>query len=345
MKLSVAMPVFNGEKSLRRTLDCVLNSSLAEFELIISDDCSTDRSMEIIRGFKDPRIKILQNDTNLGYPKNMQRAFDACQGDVVVLCAQDDIISNSILENYLHIFSADKNLGALTRAYYAYSTEIGKPIRIKNIHSEEPDGSLSIFARFGDLKVLRAILNTLDQLSLLALRKKAVTKRFSDDVFPCHVYPFLSVLDGGCHVALMNSYPLAVWVDTSQCIRTSWIYDKSPVETWSNCLDDTLSQALRKEDLVSIKRDFVFGNWIGLFQIRNYSKQPFKYVLREICLMARNNPRLIFKLEFIATLFLVTMVPRVFLIRFVNFVKKQVNPLFVREVPVLNYDGISKQKR
>ena len=58
MKVSIAMPVFNGERSLRRTLESLLKSELDDFEIIVSDDCSSDRSIQIVQSIKDSRLKI-----------------------------------------------------------------------------------------------------------------------------------------------------------------------------------------------------------------------------------------------------------------------------------------------
>ena len=56
INISVILPVFNGEKYIRKAIESVLNQSLADFELIIVDDGSTDSTPDIIRGFDDERI-------------------------------------------------------------------------------------------------------------------------------------------------------------------------------------------------------------------------------------------------------------------------------------------------
>lgn len=330
------MPVYNGSASIRTTLESLFSSDLSEFELVISDDCSTDNSLDIVSEFSEKNIVINRNEKNLGYPKNMQTAFDLCSGDLVVLLAQDDKITSTILSEYIDIFSKNQNLGALSRAYYAYSENENKPIRIKNTLAKFNLEPISLFEKNGNLENLEGILRTLDQLSLLALRKDKVLFPFNEDVFPCHVYPFLSVLQNkGVQIGLYNDYPLAVWVDTSQCINTSWIYDRSPVDSWSSCLDQCLSNIIPLQDLIALKKRFVFENWIGLFQIRNYSRRPLFYTFREVKFMLKGSKANLLNPSFLLTLVLVFCVPKALLIRLVNTVKKQINPLLVKKVKTL----------
>ncbi len=89
--ISVCMTTCNGEKYLKRQLDTILSQLGTEDELIISDDSSTDRTVEIIKSYSDSRIKLLEN-ANFGSPVfNMENALKRAQGDYVFLADQDDI--------------------------------------------------------------------------------------------------------------------------------------------------------------------------------------------------------------------------------------------------------------
>ena len=61
--VSVVLPVYNGERYLRASIDSVLTQSLQDFEFIIWDDASTDSSREIIRSYSDPRIRVFGNNS------------------------------------------------------------------------------------------------------------------------------------------------------------------------------------------------------------------------------------------------------------------------------------------
>ncbi len=89
--ISVCMTTCNGEKYLKRQLDTILSQLGTEDELIISDDSSSDRTIEIIKSYSDSRIKLLENG-NFGSPVfNMENALKRAQGDYVFLADQDDV--------------------------------------------------------------------------------------------------------------------------------------------------------------------------------------------------------------------------------------------------------------
>lgn len=60
-KISIVMPCFNAESTISDSIESVLNQTFTKFELIISDDHSTDKSIEIIKQYNDPRIKLISN--------------------------------------------------------------------------------------------------------------------------------------------------------------------------------------------------------------------------------------------------------------------------------------------
>ncbi|HET6324545.1 MAG TPA: glycosyltransferase, partial [Planctomycetaceae bacterium] len=70
--ISIGMPVFNGEKYIVEALDSILGQTYSDFELIISDNASNDRTAEICQEFarKDQRIRYFRQSTNLGAPRN-----------------------------------------------------------------------------------------------------------------------------------------------------------------------------------------------------------------------------------------------------------------------------------
>ena len=63
-EVTVLMSVYNGEKNLRESIDSILNQSFSNFKFLIIDDASTDSSREIIRSYKDKRVKLVENVRN-----------------------------------------------------------------------------------------------------------------------------------------------------------------------------------------------------------------------------------------------------------------------------------------
>jgi glycosyltransferase involved in cell wall biosynthesis len=91
VKISVCMATYQGEKFIDEQLNSILPQLGSNDEVIISDDGSTDGTLRCIEAYKDARIRILQNDCNLGYSKNFERALVQASGDIIFVADQDDV--------------------------------------------------------------------------------------------------------------------------------------------------------------------------------------------------------------------------------------------------------------
>jgi glycosyltransferase involved in cell wall biosynthesis len=91
--ISVALATYNGEKFIRDQLDSLLNQTYKDFEIVISDDASTDKTLEIISSYEKrmPFIKVFVNEKNLGFKKNFEKVIKHCKANFIALCDQDDI--------------------------------------------------------------------------------------------------------------------------------------------------------------------------------------------------------------------------------------------------------------
>lgn len=90
-KITVLMPVYNGDRFLRPAIESVLSQDFDDFELMIVDDGSTDDSVEIVRSYKDARIRLLQNSQNLGIVGALQAGLQAARGEYVARLDADDV--------------------------------------------------------------------------------------------------------------------------------------------------------------------------------------------------------------------------------------------------------------
>lgn len=113
-KISIALATYNGEHFLKELLDSVLAQTVSDFELVICDDSSTDSTFQIIAGYekKDARIKIFQNEINLGFKKNFERILSLCKGEYIAFCDQDDIWTPDHLETLLTNIGDSDCIGA-----------------------------------------------------------------------------------------------------------------------------------------------------------------------------------------------------------------------------------------
>ena len=106
-KISVCIPVYNGETYLAQTIQSVLNQTYPDFELIIIDNASTDHTVSVVRSFDDPRIRLIQNETNVGMVGNWNNClkYGTCEY-MQLLCADDLLTPDNfqkkveILDNY-----------------------------------------------------------------------------------------------------------------------------------------------------------------------------------------------------------------------------------------------------
>lgn len=109
-KISVIVPVYNVAPYLERGLECLLNQTLEDIEIICIDDCSTDGSLSILRNFeqKDSRIKVIALDKNHGVSYARNKGLDIMQGEYVSFMDSDDKINPDYMEK-LYIKAKEGN--------------------------------------------------------------------------------------------------------------------------------------------------------------------------------------------------------------------------------------------
>lgn len=96
-KISVILPVFNGEKYIKKAIESVLSQSLSDFELIIVNDGSTDSTSDIINKFNDSRIRLISQD-NMGPGASRNKALKLASGEYIMYLDADDWFTDDALE-------------------------------------------------------------------------------------------------------------------------------------------------------------------------------------------------------------------------------------------------------
>lgn len=107
IKVSILLPVYNGEKYLENSINSILNQTFKDFEFLIIDDGSTDNSVELIKKFNDHRIVFVKNNKNIGLIKTLNKGLDLAQGEYVARMDQDDISLQKRLS--MQVAFMDKN--------------------------------------------------------------------------------------------------------------------------------------------------------------------------------------------------------------------------------------------
>ncbi|MCX5632664.1 MAG: glycosyltransferase family 2 protein [Phycisphaerae bacterium] len=108
-KVSVCLPCYNRQDYVGESIESVLNQTFSDFELIITDNCSTDGTVEIIKKYasKDSRIRFYINDSNLGVIGNLNRGILLGRGEYIKPIFSDDLLDTRCLEGFVNVL--DKN--------------------------------------------------------------------------------------------------------------------------------------------------------------------------------------------------------------------------------------------
>lgn len=153
-RVSIGLPVFNGEKYLKETLDSILAQTYTDFELIISDNASTDRTPQICRAYaaKDSRIRYYRNENNLRAVENHNRVFKLSSGEYFKFASHDDVLAPEFLSRCVNVLSQNKSIvlcHSKTNLINEHGRLIGKYDYKIRVDSSKPH------ERFGDIISMR----------------------------------------------------------------------------------------------------------------------------------------------------------------------------------------------
>lgn len=137
-KLSILLPVYNGQKYIAECIESVLAQTYINFELIIINDASTDNTLSIINGFSDSRIKVINNKRNCGITYTLNRGLRYSKGDYIARIDADD----KMLPNRLHeqVYFLENNQDfAMVGSWYEIIDKDGKHVSIAKPLTEHED--------------------------------------------------------------------------------------------------------------------------------------------------------------------------------------------------------------
>lgn len=112
-RVSVVMPAYNAEKYIGEAIDSILNQTFTDFEFIIINDGSTDRTKEIILEYDDPRIVLLENEKNSGIVVTLNKGLDAAKGEYIARMDSDDIAVRERLQIQVKYMDKHSEIGVL----------------------------------------------------------------------------------------------------------------------------------------------------------------------------------------------------------------------------------------
>jgi glycosyltransferase involved in cell wall biosynthesis len=111
-KLTIGMPVYNGELFIKKAIESILDQTFTDFELIISNNSSSDSTEKICQDFidKDNRIQIHTQKKNIGIHRNFNFLLSKAKGEYFAWAAVDDYLDNDFMEKNLKILESDKSV-------------------------------------------------------------------------------------------------------------------------------------------------------------------------------------------------------------------------------------------
>lgn len=147
-RVSIGLPVYNGGRYLKEAIDSILMQTFEDFELIISDNASTDETEQICRAYadKDSRVKYYRNEKNLGPIENFNRVFHLARGEYFRWACYDDLVAPTCIAECVSVLDRDPEvILSYPRAYMIdeHSRPIDLPdehFHVKTLHltSEKP---------------------------------------------------------------------------------------------------------------------------------------------------------------------------------------------------------------
>lgn len=129
-RVSVGLPVYNGEEFLEEAIDSLLAQTFEDFELLLSDNASTDRTAEICRRYasRDPRVRYWRNDRNIGGMRNATLTFWRARGEYFRWAAHDDVCEPTMLQRLVDELDARPDVALCCAAAIMIDVN-GDPLR------------------------------------------------------------------------------------------------------------------------------------------------------------------------------------------------------------------------
>ncbi|RVU63915.1 hypothetical protein BM74_12455 [Bacillus thuringiensis] len=154
--ISIVIPLYNKEKYIARAIKSILNQTIQQFEIIIIDDGSKDKSCDIVRSFKDSRIKLI-HQYHMGVSVARNRGIEMAQADIIAFLDADDEWKPTFLKTIFKLRKKYPDSGVYATCYEIILKN-GKKIHpvLKNIPSSPWEGRIShyIHSVLGDLPLI-----------------------------------------------------------------------------------------------------------------------------------------------------------------------------------------------
>ncbi|MDR1764352.1 MAG: glycosyltransferase [Dysgonamonadaceae bacterium] len=130
IKISVIIPVYNGERFIGEAIESILNQTFTDFELIIVNNCSTDSTAAVVARYNDPRIIYVENEKNMGVIFSLNRGLSMSSGKYIARIDADDIALPRRLQIQYDYMEKHPEIGVLGSSVESFDNNTGKSQRV-----------------------------------------------------------------------------------------------------------------------------------------------------------------------------------------------------------------------
>lgn len=211
--VSIIMPAYNAERFIEEAIRSVISQTVSDWELLVLDDCSQDRTPEIVKQLasEDVRITLIQNEVNQGVAKTRNRGFDLCRGKYIALLDSDDVWHPEKLELQLKCISENN----ADIAYCSYSLIDETGVKTRNDFIVPPTTTFENFL----------IQSVISCSTVLLSRQIVENYRFKDNYYHEDLVLWLQLLQDGyiaCGVtSVLARYRVMEGTRASNKLRTA----------------------------------------------------------------------------------------------------------------------------
>ena len=292
-KVNILIPAYNAENTIRETLNSCIMQDYPRLEIIVSDNCSTDRTAEIASYY--PQVKLYSLPVNIGGIENANYLLNLINGEYFVfLCADDYFTNPFVITEIVNVFKQNPNTGFVGRYYYQFLD--GHKGAIRAFRSDNP-------------------FRNADNWSGLAFRSACLPLKLSHRIFLETADMVKQVLDKGWGYSIIKYDTIAVRSTSGQNgSQVKTCYLESPLKNWTTLIKD-------KETLTAFN---------SLVQIKNWG--TYKALLREIYYFVKFRPLNLLRLDFWLFSLLTIFCPKKILKHLVSFYKHRIGRLLTKEI-------------
>ena len=112
-RVTVFMPVYNRAHTVGQAIESVLGQTFRDFELLLVDDGSTDGSVELVRSYADPRIRLIVHERNQGIPRTRNHGLEEARGEYLAVLDSDDLAERTRLAHQVSYLDANRDVAAV----------------------------------------------------------------------------------------------------------------------------------------------------------------------------------------------------------------------------------------